>query len=560
MKSPGPALPAIFATLALATPINAQVASAILREGDALPQVSATAVVTTLDNTSVNGVGGFGVTMGSNDGTSRDHIWGSANGLAPGILYTNQIVGTLDQGASIEFGHGIDDNGAPCYSVVCVDTVSLVTGLDSAWIATQLLAVEGDPIPSLPGKIWRFASRPGITTNGLGYFVGGIDDAGTGAAEGNGLFFNGQSLAKTGDLIPGLPGPLDGNAVDFDYRFSALGTHWIAPVDVLTGSSLNDGHLLLNGMPIPTSAGTIAEAQPIPAKLGGFPGENWSNFDYFSISESGEYMFTGDTDYGLTGLDEFVARDGVILYREGDVIDGKTLAGAIESAYMNEQGDIAYIWDVVEGTSDVEALFLNGKFLVKEGDAVDLDGDGIVDPGAILASFTGINPMTIGEDGTIYFVADIDVNGTATTTDDIEAVFVISDPCGSVRRYGAGCAGTGGFVPQLQLNGCAEAGGAVTLDISNGLGGSNALLFLGLGRANISLSIGCAFLLSSVIPSPVTLPLGGFPGLAGDGSLAAPTVIPITLPSVTFTMQAFVIDPASPPGAAATNALEVVIP
>ena len=57
------------------------------------------------------------------------------------------------------------------------------------------------------------------------------------------------------------------------------------------------------------------------------------------------------------------------------------LFGSIDDAYMNEAGNIAYIWDVVDATAgDLEALFVNDKLILKEGDAVDLDGDGTIEP------------------------------------------------------------------------------------------------------------------------------------------------------------------------------------
>lgn len=554
------ALAASLLCAGLTTPsLSAQDASAVLRENDILPSVGPAAAVTSISQVAVNGVGGWAATIGTDDGVNDlDHVWGSANGIAPAsALQTNAVIGTLDQ-TSFETFFGIDDAGVPGYSAICTDSSTATTGLDSAWFGNALHAIEDQPIPALPGKVWRFASRVGTTTNGIPYWVGGINDA-SGTVEGNGLFFNGTPLLKTGDLVPGLPGVLDGSAVDFDYRFSALGTHWITPVDVVTGSSLDDGHVLLDGAPIATATGTIAEAQPLPENLGGLAGENWDNFDYFSITESGEYLMTGDTD-AVVGLDEFVSRNGVIIYREGDVIDGVTLSGSIDGAYMNEKGDIAYVWDANDGSGAVESLFLNGKRLLSVGDAIDLDGDGVIDPGAILSDFTGINSVVIGEDKVIYVTADVDTLGTSSLTDDTEVVLRVADAsCGSVRRYGVGCAGTGGFVPQLELAGCSRAGGAVSLNISNALGGSSAVLLLGLGRGFAPLSAKCSLLLSGVLPGVISLPLGGSPGVGGAGSIAAPVVIPPGTPAVSFTMQAVIVDPANLFGGATTNALEVEI-
>ena len=97
------------------------------------------------------------------------------------------------------------------YSPSCTDLVSGTTGIDGVWVDGAPLALEFDPIASLPGTVWRFASRPGITANGIAYFVGGIDDATSGANLGNGLFVGNPPVPvlRTGDDGLGLPSDLE---------------------------------------------------------------------------------------------------------------------------------------------------------------------------------------------------------------------------------------------------------------------------------------------------------------------------------------------------------------
>ena len=57
---------------------------------------------------------------------------------------------------------------------------------------------------------------------------------------------------------------------------------------------------------------------------------------------------------------------------------------------------------------------------------MDLDGDGFVDAGAVVSSFTGISTLTLsyrgrGWDVNVYFTADVDTAGTSSTTDDVES-------------------------------------------------------------------------------------------------------------------------------------------
>lgn len=157
----------------------------------------------------------------------------------------------------------------------------------------------------------------------------------------------------------------------------------------------------------------------MPAGIGGLAGENWGNFDFMGITESGSFMFTGDTDAD-SAMDEFVVLDGQIVLREGDAVADGVFDGSIEGAYLNENGDFACIWDITNADGNLEALILNGDLVLMEGDLVDWNNDGIIDAldqGAFLTDFTGISALTLGDRyGTdlvdIYFTADCDVAGS----------------------------------------------------------------------------------------------------------------------------------------------------
>jgi hypothetical protein len=73
--------------------------------------------------------------------------------------------------------------------------------------------------------------------------------------------------------------------------------------------------------------------------------------------------------------------------------------------------------------------------VLKEGDPVDLNGDGIVDPTKKLSDFTGISALTVSDrdnlgDVNIYFTADVDTAGTTSLTDDIEGFFKLKANAG----------------------------------------------------------------------------------------------------------------------------------
>jgi len=527
---------------------SAQVATSLINEGDPLPAAGVGHAVSFINNTAVNGVGGFSATLSSSDGaTTLSHAWGNATGGAGAIIRTEAVVGVYDQ-QSWESFFGMDDVGQIAYSPLCTNTSTGATGLDCVFVDATPLAVEDEPIPSLPGKVFRFASRAGITNNGMAYWVSGINDGTTGASEGNGLFVPAGVLLKTGDVIAGLPAPLDTNAADFDVRFSAQGSHYIIGVDT-TASTTADVFMLLDGAPIPSGGGLMGEGQPVP---GGLPGENWDNFDFLGVNENGDYMVTGDTD-ATTTSDEFISFNGNILYREGDVVDGETLSGSIEGAYMNEAGDIAYIWDIVDVVNGgtMEALYLNDRLLLKEGDAVDLLGqDGLTESNSLVANFTGITALTMGPNQNLYFTADIDVNGTSSTTDDIEGFFCIG--IGQWTDLGNSLAGTGGIAPVLVGSGTLVPGTAATLTLTDALPNSQAWLFIGLSQINLPFKGG------TLVPANDFL----VPGLSVDisGGLVLAESWPALPSGMVVYFQYWVMDAGGPAGASASNALSGTTP
>jgi hypothetical protein len=294
-------------------------------------------------------------------------------------------------------------------------------------------------MPTMPGFFSTFNSRPTVSGTGIIHWVGGFTDTQGGSTQNRALFagVGATSLLTGGDFLTGIPDPVGTSSgdIDFDFRVSRSGSLWIDQVRVDT-STTNDGVMAINGMPIMTGGGMMRESLPVPASVGGLPGEAWDNFDFLGISDAGQYLVTGDTD-AATAMDEFVSLDGQIILRESTILDldgnPATLSGSIEGGYLNQDGDWAVIWDVDDVTgSNIEALIFNGEILLVEGDLVDWNGDGVVDGAdnnGKVANFTGISALTVGARVggvvNIYFTADIDFNGTSSSTDDLEGFFCL---------------------------------------------------------------------------------------------------------------------------------------
>ncbi len=131
---------------------------------------------------------------------------------------------------------------------------------------------------------------------------------------------------------------------------------------------------------------------------------------------------------------------------------------------------------------------------------------------------------------------------------------------GHVSNYGAGCPGTGGFVPKFTLQGCPANGYDVVLDVGGGNGGALVFLFLGLGPAALPMGGGCTLNVFPLFPTPI----GPFPlsaGGPGAGAIQFPVLVPTTVTADVGTvyLQAFVSDPGAPGGTGFSNSEGVAV-
>lgn len=138
-------------------------------------------------------------------------------------------------------------------------------------------------------------------------------------------------------------------------------------------------------------------------------------------------------------------------------------------------------------------------------------------------------------------------------------VLAAANQCaGTILSHGSGCAGSGGFVPRLGVTGCPAVANSITVAVREGLGGSTALLFAGLGQAVVPVGGSCSFLLSALVPAALSIPLSG--AGAGNGGASFAAALPTATSGLSISLQAWVSDPAAPLGAAATRAVTLVVP
>ncbi|MBN2172069.1 MAG: hypothetical protein JW819_12190 [Candidatus Krumholzibacteriota bacterium] len=394
---------------------GAETATLLALEGQWLPGAPLGQMVSAFNNPAVNHADGWAFTVNTTDGAvTLSHAWGNpAGGLVGTVILTEATYGDYEQ-TSWEAFYGIADGGQVAYSPLCTQISSGTTGLDAVWVDDVIAMIEEQVYPNEAGMYWSFGSRPGITADGNPYWVGGFTTTQGGSTTNRGLYYGmgAAPIIVGGDTVPGVPYVAStANTVSFDVRYSALGSHWLGEVEFVTGSTANDNYMIYDLAPLMAGGGQVAENSPVPESIGGLTNEAWDNFDFIGVTESGSWMFTGDTNAATT-VDEVVVKDGAILYREGDTLDGEVVQGDISHGYMNEEGDIALVWDIQGNT--LEALFFNGRLVLKEGDAVDYDGDGNPDANATVYDFTGTNALAITDRDAngfvdIYFTADIDL-------------------------------------------------------------------------------------------------------------------------------------------------------
>ena len=382
--------------------------TALLREGDLAPTGAPGQLIEIIGKSTVNSQGGFGVNFRSSDGTlDVSGIWGN---FAPGsgaLIRESMVIAGFEQlRYDIEFGLS---SASTCY-VTSVDVFGGASNVESVWLDGMPLGLAGDLIPGTTNTFTFFTDAT-LTDAGVPHFVAGIEDS-AGVLVGRGLYSGASptALYETGDMVPNMPFALSSSAIDFDYKFSPDGSQQLIEMDLDTAGT-EDRAMSLNGAGLVLGGTLLREDQPIPTSVGGIAAENWDNFDFYVINNSGQYAITGDTN-GATTSDEFILRNGTIWHREGDMIDGNTVVDTIEGLAQNSSNTIAYIWDVVAGADTAEALFIEENLLLMEGDAVDWDGDGVIDPAVTIEGFTGTNSLSLGDDGTVYFTADVDIAGS----------------------------------------------------------------------------------------------------------------------------------------------------
>lgn len=200
------------------------------------------------------------------------------------------------------------------------------------------------------------------------------------------------------------------------------------------------------------------------------------------------------------------------------------------------------------------------------GDTVTLTAVGVPAGATLTPPLPAMgNPITVTFDWTPTS-ADLGAHSivfTATDSTGLQAppcAAPVTVECGGLfAHYGAGVAGSGGFVPTIDGTGCPAPGATVTIDIANGLGGTCGCLVLGFSPATDPAPGGTILVAQPWLVFPHDMM--GSTGSPGVGTFSMDLSIPAdpSLQGITAYLQAGYLDPGGPAGITFTDGLSMTI-
>jgi hypothetical protein len=240
---------------------------------------------------------------------------------------------------------------------------------------------------------------------------------------------------------------------NFDYDDcggTADGMHWFAKGDTENPNTAIDNILAVDDVIV------LQEGSPV----GGI-GPVMANIFFTHMLSNGDWFCRGDDP----AANDWAVRNGVLLAKTGDAISASESWGAVFSSFTgNRVGD----WLLAGTTTNPDpmrdnVLVLNGTTVVaREGDPVDVDGNGALDDDAYVNTFQP-NDTHLTDDRRIFLLVTLR-NGAGTSIGDAflyytgytapgdaycfgDGSLTTACPCGNSGVTGHGCdnsIGTGG--------------------------------------------------------------------------------------------------------------------
>ena len=379
---------------------------------------------------------------------------------SPSFVDPGEVINFFDQGI------GINDAGQFVFSN---DTDGATTS-DEYIVRGEpggtytVIAREGDQITGAPaGWLNGQLNTTALTASGdVGYESDNVTGTPNGTADDTVVMLGSTLLGQKGVTVPA--GQLSGLAqtwefFDFEDLFvSSDGAHYILQGDLDGDTVEEDDIVVVDGTVV------IQENYPLP----GGPADVVDSLGIFGVymSHSGDWMADGDFD--VTDAD-WVVYNGALVAMEGNPIHvGTTEAydsGSFFVNVCNGVGDylVGGTTDAADSTRNAVIVLNNERVIVREGDPIDLDGNGLFDDD-LYYNFFGSDDFRLTDDLKLYFVSTVRDGSSTSSIGDVFVMMDLMDGVGSAYCV-AQPNSTGGASSISGTGNSAAASNMLTLDV-----------------------------------------------------------------------------------------------
>ncbi|MEZ6232661.1 MAG: GC-type dockerin domain-anchored protein [Phycisphaerales bacterium] len=338
---------------------------------------------------------------------------------------TPVVAGLPELNGFIDTEMGINNAGSFAYGTntdAATTIDDIVVKFDAISGLFSVVAREGDPIPGVPDEAYGSTlDSHGIIENGDVFFRASATVGLLPTTQDDFVFLGSTIIGQAGVTVPAgqaLGGNSAWQVFDVgDTQFSGDGTAYILDGDLDFGSLTADDDITV-------VSGTVVLQENQPIAGSGLPDLiDLSGIVEVYMSASGDWMARGN--YDVTEIDWLIFNGSIIAMTDTlipDIGTGESFSDDIFSdcfftMVSNNAGDVVYgaVTDNIDvNLNGVMLMLRNGvtSVVAREGDPVDLDGNGLFDDDAFLSVFNNDDAF-LTDDGYLYFTADLR-NGAAT--------------------------------------------------------------------------------------------------------------------------------------------------
>lgn len=309
---------------------------------------------------------------------------------------------------------GINDSGHYAFSNNTSATTNdeYIVMYDGTW---NIVAQENGALPAPFGSEVYGTSLycSGITNSGRVAFQAPATVGSLPTTEDDFLFLGNAALAQTGVTVPGNQAngtTYPWEVLDtYDFYVDGTGTNHIIQGDLSTLATTEDDIVAVNGNVV------IQEGHPLPGTAPHYPEGTYAVREIF-MSRGGQYMVRGEFEND----DDYLFVNGAVAALTGDDVPGfpgehyddARFSATFFHMVANSSGQYVFgaVTDNADEERDAVIVYDNGlgvrEVLLRQGDAVDLDGNGLLDDDAFIDVFNNDDGF-LTDDLWFHFTADL---------------------------------------------------------------------------------------------------------------------------------------------------------